>query len=131
MGLFQVLPSTGLELGFERLNDPEIGIHAGIKHMGELLDRFDRRIPLKHRIRFALAAFNAGWGHLDDARRLASEKGWDPDKWFGQTENAMLLLSKPEYYRLARYGYVRGIEPVRYVSEIQNRYDHYVTLVPP
>jgi membrane-bound lytic murein transglycosylase F len=42
----------------------------------------------------------------------------------------MLLLSQPRYYRNARYGYVRGSETVRYVSEIQSRYDHYVTLVP-
>ena len=42
----------------------------------------------------------------------------------------MLLLREPEYYRRARHGYVRGVEPVNYVSQIQNTYDHYVTLVP-
>jgi membrane-bound lytic murein transglycosylase F len=129
-GLLQLLPSTALELGFEDLQDPETAIHAGIKYMNLLLERLDPRIPLKHRLRFALAAYNAGWGHLQDARRLADEKGWDRDKWFGHTERAMLLLRLPEYYRRSRHGYVRGSEPVRYVSEIQNRYDHYVTLVP-
>ena len=118
------------ELGFEDLQDPETAIHAGIKYMNLLLERLDPRIPLKHRLRFALAAYNAGWGHLQDARRLAEEKGWDRNKWFGHTERAMLLLRLPEYYRRSRHGYVRGSEPVRYVSEIQNRYDHYVTLVP-
>ena len=110
-GLFQLLPSTALELGFEDLHDPETGIHAGVKYMNLLLDRLDPRIPLKHRLRFALAAYNAGWGHLDDARRLADEKGWDRDKWFGHTERAMLLLRQPQYYREARHGYVRGTEP--------------------
>lgn len=130
LGLFQVLPATALELGFEDLHDPDTGIHAGIKYMNLLLERFDKRIPLKHRMRFALAAYNAGWGHVDDARRLAEEKGWDRNKWFGHTERAMLLLRDPQYYRHSRHGYVRGFEPVNYVSQIQNRYDHYVTLVP-
>lgn len=129
-GLFQLLPSTGLELGFEDLTDPEIGIHAGVRHMYVLIERLGPNIPLRHRLRFALAAYNAGWGHLDDARRLAKEMGWDDNKWFGHTEKAMLLLSQPEYYRRARHGYVRGREPVAYVSAIQNLYDHYVRIVP-
>lgn len=130
-GLFQLMPSTAVELGFENLRDPETGIRAGIEYMNLLLERLDPHIPLKHRLRFALAAYNAGWGHLQDARRLAEQKGWDADKWFGHTERAMLLLRQPQYYRHARHGYVRGFEPVNYVSEIQNLYDHYVKLVPP
>ncbi len=129
-GLFQLLPSTGLELGIEDLGDPEAGIQAGIRYMHQILERLEPRVPLKHRLRFALAAYNAGFGHLQDARRLATEEGLDPDKWFGHTEKAMLLLSQPRYYQRSRHGYVRGSETVRYVSEIQNRYDHYVTLVP-
>ena len=129
-GMFQLMPATALELGFDNLFDPETGIHAGIKYMDLLLARLDPRIPLKHRLRFALAAYNAGWGHLEDARRLAEQRGWDRNKWFGHTERAMLLLRQPQYYQHARHGYVRGTEPVNYVSQIQNLYDHYVKLVP-
>ncbi|MGH9391669.1 MAG: transglycosylase SLT domain-containing protein, partial [Vicinamibacteria bacterium] len=129
-GLFQLLPSTGLELGFDNLSDPETGIEAGVHYMHRILERIEPRVPLKHRLRFALAAYNAGFGHLKDARRLAAEEGLDPDKWFGHTEKAMLWLSQPRCYQRARHGYARGSETVRYVSEIQNRYDHYVTLVP-
>jgi len=131
VGLFQLLPSTAHELGSSDPRDPESSIHGGIKYMYLLLERQDERIPLKHRLRFALAAYNAGWGHVADARRLAAEKGWDQNKWFGHTEKAMLLLRDPRYYRRARHGYVRGFEPVNYVSQIQNTYDHYVTLVRP
>ncbi len=131
VGLFQLLPSTAHELGLSDPRDPESSIHGGIKYMYLLLERQDERIPLKHRLRFALAAYNAGWGHVADARRLAAEKGWDQNKWFGHTEKAMLLLRDPRYYRRARHGYVRGFEPVNYVSQIQNTYDHYVTLVRP
>ena len=130
-GLFQLMPTTARELGFDALTDPDTGIHAGVKYVSLLFERVDPAIELKHRVRFAIAAYNAGWGHVEDARRLAAEKGWDPNRWFGETERAMLLLSEPEYYRRARYGYVRGVETVRYVSEIQNLYDHYVSLVPP
>jgi membrane-bound lytic murein transglycosylase F len=129
-GLFQILPSTAVELGFENVENPEAGIQAGTKLMHLLLERLDPRLELKHRLRFALAAYNAGWGHLQDARRLAAEQGLDPDRWFGQTEKAMLLLSQPRYHQRARHGYVRGGETVAYVSQIQNRYDHYVALVP-
>ena len=129
-GIFQLLPATSLEIGFDDPTDPESGIHAGIRYMHQILERIEPQVPLKHRLRFALAAYNAGFGHLQDARRLAAERGLDPNKWFHHTEKAMLLLSQPRYYQRARYGYVRGSETVRYVSEIQNRYDHYVTLVP-
>jgi peptidoglycan lytic transglycosylase F len=128
-GLFQLLPSTGQELGFSDLTVPDEGIHAGIKYMHLLMVRLEPGIELKHRLRFALAAYNAGWGHLEDARRLAAEQGLDPDKWFGNTEKAMLLLSQPRYFARARHGYVRGRETVGYVSDIQNLYDHYVGLV--
>lgn len=108
---------------------PDEAIHAGILYMHLLLERIERGIELKHRLRFALVAYDAGWGHLEDARRLAAEQGWDPDKWFGNTEKAMLLLSEPGYYSRARHGYVWGRETVDYVSDIQNLYDHYVGLV--
>jgi len=129
-GLFQVMPSTGLELGFSDLFSEEANIHAGILQMHRLIDKIDARIPFKHRVRFALAAYNAGRGHVQDARRLAAQKGWDPNKWFGHVDKAMLLLEQPIYYRHSRYGYVRGSETVAYVSNIQNRYDHYVRFFP-
>jgi membrane-bound lytic murein transglycosylase F len=130
MGLFQVLPPTAGEMGFKRLSDPDEGSHAGIRYLSRLADRFESTLPVQQRMRFALAAYNAGWGHLADARVLARSRGLDPDKWFKSVEQAMLLLSKPTYYGRARHGYVRGIEPVKYVSEIQTRYENYVKLVP-
>ncbi len=130
VGLFQVMPATGRSLGFRKLEDPEEGTHAGAMYMQWLVARFESEIPFKHRLRFALASYNAGLGHVQDARRIAKEKGWNPNKWFGHVEKAMLLLERPEYYRRARYGYCRGSEPVKYVSEIQNRYASYVELVP-
>ena len=128
-GLFQVMPRTGASLGFHDLEDPEQGTHAGIKYMDRLIKRFDKDIPLKQRVRFALAAYNAGLGHVFDARRLAAEKGWDSKRWFGNVEKAILLLQRPEYAKKARHGYCRGAEPVKYVSHIQSLYDVFVKAV--
>jgi membrane-bound lytic murein transglycosylase F len=129
-GLMQVMPATGLELGFKNLEDPEQGVHAGVRYMHRMVQRLDPKIPFKHRVRFALAAYNCGLGHVYDAQRLAGELGLDGGKWFQNAEKAMLLLAEPRHYAKARHGYVRGAEPVKYVSEILNRYDNYVQLVP-
>ena len=89
-----------------------------------------RRAVLYRRthVRLLSAAYNAGFSHVADARRLALQMGWNPGRWFGHTERAILLLQQPRYHRRARYGYCRGSETVRYVSAIQLRYDHYVKL---
>ena len=128
-GLMQVMPRTGLQLGIEDLEDPEEGIHAGTKYMHQLIRRFDLEIPIQSRIHFALASYNVGYGHLLDARRLAREKGWDSNRWFGHVEQAMRLLSQPAYYERARYGYCRGGQPVHYVEKIQSLYDAYVEVL--
>ena len=128
-GLMQIMPKTGEQLGFRNLKDPEVSIHAGAKYMHRLLDRFGREIPVKERIRFALASYNVGYGHLLDARHLAREQGWNPDRWFGQVEKAMRLLSQPAYYKRARYGFCRGGQPVHYVENIQDLYDAYVAIL--
>lgn len=128
LGLLQVLPRTARELGLHDLHDPETGLHAGIKYLNWLMQRFEPELNLADRTWFALAAYNAGVGHLRDARRLAARKGWEPDRWFGNVEQAMLLLSQPGYARRAAHGYVRGQEPVNYVRQIRDRFEAYVRL---
>jgi membrane-bound lytic murein transglycosylase F len=127
-GLLQVMPRTAKFMGFKKLKQPEEGIHAGVKYLDWVRNRFESSLPFNERLWFTLAAYNAGHGHVQDARRLARQKGWDGDRWFGNTEQAMLLLSKNKYARKARYGYVRGIEPVSYVRNIRQRYRAYVQL---
>jgi membrane-bound lytic murein transglycosylase F len=130
VGLLQVMPRTGAEMGFRNLWHPDTNVHAGVKYLSRLLSRFEAGVPMRQRIRFALAAYNAGLGHVLDARRLARTQGLDPNRWFGHVEEAMVLLEKPRYYRRARHGYVRGNEPVTYVSRIQSKYDAYARLMP-
>ena len=125
-GLMQLMPSTASELGVRSPSDPESSIHAGTRYLRRLIDRFDPELPLEARIRFALASYNAGVGHVEDARRLAAALGWSPDRWYGSVERALLLLQDPRYYLDSRYGYCRAWETVRYVAQIDRTYRTYV-----
>lgn len=128
-GLMQIMPATARELGIKDPFDPVESIEGAGRYVRELMRRYDAEgVALKDRVRFALAAYNVGAGHIADARKLAEQQGWNPNRWFGHVERALRLLSKPRYFRGAKYGYCRGEEPVRYVSEIQSRYDAYVRL---
>ncbi len=127
-GLMQVMPRTAKELGISNLKDPESGIKAGVMYLDWVRDRFETELSVKDRMWFILAAYNAGHGHVRDARRLARQQGLNPDKWFDNVEKAMLLLSRREHARKARHGYVRGSEPVNYVRNIRKRYYAYLQL---
>jgi len=126
VGLMQVLPRTARSLGFDDLHAPEIGIHAGVKYLNWVRDRFEPELSVKDRMWFALAAYNVGQGHVLDARRVARQEGLNPDRWFGHVEKAIGLLSKRTYARKARHGYCRCSEPVKYVREIKQRYEAYL-----
>ncbi len=124
-GLLQVMPKTAQEMGIEDLKNPENGLRAGIKYMRWIDDQLSNELPADVQVWFTLAAYNAGLGHLKDARSLAEQQGLNPDRWFDHVEKAFLLLSKPQYYKKARYGYVRGSEPVSYVKHIHALYKLY------
>ncbi|TRX56357.1 transporter substrate-binding domain-containing protein [Thalassomonas sp. M1454] len=125
-GLFQVMPRTAKELKISNMYLPENGIHAGVKYLRWVTERVERwNVQQDQVIWFALASYNAGYGHVNDARRLARQKGWRDDVWFDNVERAMLLLSQRKYSSKARYGYVRGKEPVNYVRNIRHKYEIY------
>ncbi len=121
-GLMQIMPRTAKELGFKNIVEPGSGIQAGMKYLAIMRNRFEPELKIADRNSFALAAYNAGYGHVLDARRLAEARGLDADRWSENVERAMLLLSRPNYAKQARYGYCRGSEPVAYVRKI---FEHY------
>jgi len=126
LGLMQLLPRTAEEFGFDELHVPENGIRAGVHYLDWVRDRFEDELPVKDRMWFTLAAYNAGPGHVRDARRLAIREGLNPNQWFRNVEQAMLLLARPQYASKARHGYCRCREPVQYVREVRRRYNAYV-----
>lgn len=128
-GLMQLMPATAQEMNVRHPLNPRSSIQGGAAYLAKVMKRFKSdEILLKDRVRFALASYNVGPGHVSDARKLARRLGLNPNRWFQNVEKAMLYLSRPKFHRKAKYGYCRGEEPVRYVSEIQSRYDNYVAL---
>ena len=127
LGLLQIMPNTALEMNVDpdELSNPRIGIETGVKYLDWTRRRFQSLDPLEQQW-FALAAYNAGVGHVRDAQKLSEKLGLDENKWFDNVEHAMLHLSEPEYYRNAHHGYVRGREPIRYVRNIRDRYEVYL-----
>jgi membrane-bound lytic murein transglycosylase F len=132
-GLMQIMPVTARKLGIDIKSSPESNIKAGIKYLNSLLAIFDRTVPdEKEKIHFVLAAYNAGPGHVLDAMKLAEKNGKDPGKWEGNVEMFLAKKSEPEYYQdpVVKYGYYKGIQSVKFVNQILNRYEHYKNLAP-
>jgi len=132
IGLMQVMPQTAKGYNIYKLEIPRTNLEAGFQHL-KWLDKYWRKsIPdSSERIKFVLASYNIGLGHIEDARRLAKKYGANPNIWFGNVEKYLLLKSKKKYYTdpVVRNGYARGIETVNYVKEILDRYRHYLQLI--
>lgn len=125
MGLMQLMPKTAAELGCRDPFSPDDNVSAGVKYMSKLRKKMDSDISAKDKLCFALASYNGGYGHLLDARKLALQLGLDPDKWYGNVEKAMMLLSTQEYASRARFGYCAAPIIVNYVNGIMLRYYQY------
>ncbi len=131
-GLMQVMPRTAKSLGIKNLNNPEQSIRGGTAYLSEVDGVFSDVPDSLNKVKFILAAYNCGFGHMQDAQRLATHKGLDPTQWEDNVEQTLLDLSSPEHFNkpMIKYGYVRGTEPVNYVREIFERYEHYQQFFP-
>ena len=129
-GLMQLMPSTAQNLGVSigEIHDPRKNITAGVKHLKYLDGMWKKTIPDEdERVKFVLASYNAGQGHVMDAMTLARFQNKSPVKWDKNVAEAILLLSDPAYYNGygVKYGYCRGIEPYKYVQVIIAKYNEY------
>jgi membrane-bound lytic murein transglycosylase F len=127
-GLMQLMPETAAQFGVDSLAGPEQQIEAGIRFLKYIDKQLEEVIEdPEERVKFILASYNVGIGHVLDARRLADKYGKDSNKWFANVDTFLLQKSEPKFYRdpVVYYGYCRGTEPVNFVSEILQRYDHY------
>ncbi len=131
-GLMQLMPETAKRFKVKDVFSPEENIKGGV----QLLKWLDERMALRvndpqERIKFVLASYNVGIGHVLDAMKLAEKNGKDPQVWRGNVDYYLLNKSKPTYYKdpVVEFGYCRGEEPYLYVNEILDRYEHYKNLV--
>jgi membrane-bound lytic murein transglycosylase F len=131
-GLMQLMPVTAKNYGITRTSPPADQIRAGVSFIKWLDDRFiDEVTDSNERIKFILASYNIGYGHIEDARRLAERYGDDPNIWYGCVEDWLLKKSDPQYYtdQVVKYGYARGIETYNFVKEVIDRYEHYRNII--
>ncbi len=131
-GLMQLLPSTAEMYGIDHITSPADNVRAGMKVLKYLDERYAKTIGDKdQRIKFVLAAYNMGIGHVDDAQRLASKNGKNPYIWDKNVDIYMKQKSDPAVYHdpVVEFGYCRGDLAVNYVNEILDRYEHYKKII--
>jgi membrane-bound lytic murein transglycosylase F len=129
IGLMQIMPKTAKTLGLSKEDyfNPEKNIEAGVKYL-IWQEKFWSKIKNRNeRIKFVLASYNAGQGHVIDARALGLTFGKLVDIWPKNIDDMILLLSNPLYYNRPeiKYGYCRGREPYDYVKHIIHKYEYY------
>ena len=121
-GLMMLTQRTAQAMGVSNRLDPVQSIRGGAKYFMYVKDQLDESIKEPDRTWFALAAYNVGGGHLDDARKLAEREGLNPNKWL-DVKKMLPRLSQKQWYSKTRYGYARGGEPVHFVANIRRYYD--------
>jgi len=132
-GLMQIMPKTGEKLGIDVKSSPAENVRAGVLYIKSLNSIFDDKIPDENeRLKFILASYNAGPGHVLDAMKLTEKNGMDSRKWDDNVSFWLLKKAEPAYYSdtVVRNGYFRGTESVNFVTEILDRYEHYKNMIP-
>ena len=118
-GMMMLTEATADQLGIDNRLDPTESIVGGARYFARVKRKIPERIPEPDRTFMALAAYNVGFGHLEDARIITQIRGGNPDVWLEVRENLPRLAEKKWYSRVKR-GYARGWEPVTYVDNIRN-----------
>ncbi len=126
-GLIQLMPATAKEVGVSNSFNPEQNVRGGVSYLEKMRANFITVEDSIQKVKFTLAAFNCGAGHVYDAMRLAEKHGKDPAIWDDNVEEYILKLMDKRYYydEVVRHGFVRGTEPYHYVRDIFLRYEHY------
>lgn len=132
-GIFQFMPSTATSYGISPNSSAEAQIVAGVKKLKKNYEQWLEVIPDSTEcINFTLATFNAGRAHIDDARALCGVYDLNDQVWDDNVAEMIKNLGKPTYYRnkVVKYGYCRGTETYKYVSEILQRFEEYKAAFP-
>ncbi|WP_245587121.1 membrane-bound lytic murein transglycosylase MltF [Aliagarivorans marinus] len=120
-GMMMLTLDTAKGVGVKNRLDAEQSIRGGSTYLQQLIARVPDSIPEDEKIWFALSAYNMGFGHMLDVRRLTRMRGGNPDSWLDVKDNLPLLMRK-EWYKQTRYGYARGAEAYHYVNNIRQYY---------
>lgn len=131
IGLMQLMPATAKELGVKDRHNPEQNIKGGTEYLKQMWDDFESIQDSVQRTKFTMASYNCGFYHVKDAQNLAKKRGLNPNIWDNNVDEMILALSIQANYNdpVVNYGYVRGIEPHNYVTQIFERYEHYIQFI--
>ena len=121
-GIMMLTRDTANQLGVEKRTDPVQSIRGGAFYFRDLWDKIPERVPEPDRTWLALAAYNIGYGHLEDTRIITQKLGGNPDSWKDVKGNLPKLLQR-KWYKTAKHGYARGNEALHYVENIRSYYD--------
>jgi membrane-bound lytic murein transglycosylase F len=117
-GLMMLTADTAQAMGIKDRNDPQQSIFAGARYLAQVRQMIPERIAEPDRTWLTIAAYNVGFGHLEDARVITQSLGKDPDSW-AEVREELPLLAQGRWYTRAKRGYARGWEPVQFVDRIQ------------
>lgn len=118
-GLMMLTEATADQMGVTDRLDPKQSIPAGAKYVSLLIDTIPDRVPEPDRTYMALASYNIGYAHVEDARVLAQRLKLNPDSW-ADIKKTLVMLNNPDYYVNAKYGYASGGAPVIFVESIRS-----------
>lgn len=128
-GMMMLTEDTADRMEVKNRLDARESILAGASYLALLREQMPDRIPEPDRTWMALAAYNQGYGHLEDARILTSRMGMNPDSW-ADVKKWMPLLNQAGYYNTLKHGYARGGEAVILVENIRSYHDMLKRLIP-
>lgn len=134
-GLMQIMPRSAVAYGLplEKIEDPQANIEAAARILADLDRSLSKKVAdRKERLKFVIAAYNSGIGHVYDAIALAGKYGRNPQVWDGNVEQALLMKANPEYYSdpVCRNGYFGGRHTVAYVRKVTGLLDRFRQKVP-
>lgn len=134
-GIMQIMPATAKAYGLslDSITDPERNIATSVLVIRGLNRQLSKLVPDKQeRLKFIIAAYNSGIGHVYDAIALARKYGKNPEVWESNVEEAILMKANPEYFNddVCRFGYFKGKQTVNYVVEVQKIYELYQHKIP-
>ena len=121
-GIMMLTLKTAADLNIKDRLDPASSIDGGARYFKKTHARIDENVLEPDRTWMAMAAYNVGYYHLQDAREITRKRKKDPNRWIDVKES-LPLLAKKKWYKQTRYGFARGWEPVRYVENIRSYYD--------
>ncbi|RSD30019.1 membrane-bound lytic murein transglycosylase MltF [Vibrio pectenicida] len=120
-GMMMLTLPTAKSVGVTNRLDPQQSVRGGVEYLRRMVSRIPDSVAMHEKIWFALAAYNVGYGHMMDARRLTKTQGANPNSWV-DVKDRLPLLRQKKYFSQTRYGYARGDEAKNYVENIRRYY---------